>query len=98
MPKTKFDVDFRSFFGITPVNLLKHNNNFSKLISFPISFGISPVKLLLAIFGCGIVSEDGSPREPEHLVIAEKVDDTFVSVAELAAMTFIEDENDAFIA
>ena len=53
--------------------------------------------VLLAIFGCGIVGEDGSSGETEHLVIAEKVDDTFVSVAELAAVTFIEDEDDPFI-
>ena len=45
----------------------------------------------------GIGGEDGRTGEPEDMVFLEILDDSGVHVAELSAMTFVEDDDDMFL-
>ena len=54
-------------------------------------------RLLLPGLGCRVVGKDRRAGEAEQLVVAEKLRDALVRVAELAAVTLVENENDPLI-
>ena len=45
----------------------------------------------------GVVGKDGGAGEAEHLGTVEEGADSFVGVAELGAVTLVEDEHDRFV-